>query len=147
MGMRCSILGLTPRQIDGLVATPALMTDLVLVVCDETRKARLPPEQRQQLEASRATDDRAPGAKERQVRFAEARERIARLGSFEPPLDLGKSWHILHFLLAGEIGPPSGDGAFLMTGQELGDDMGYGPARLHSPAETKDFSRFLDTQD
>jgi hypothetical protein len=34
-----------------------------------------------------------------------------------------------------------------MTGQELGDDMGYGPARLHSPAETKDFSRFLDTQD
>jgi len=147
MGMRCSILGLTPAQIDGLVATPTLVTDLVLVAWDETRKARLSPEQRQQLEASRATDDRAPAAEERQTRFAEARERIARLGSFEPPLDLEKWWHSLHYLLTAEIGPVGRGGDLLLTGQELGEDMGYGPARLHSPAETKDFSRFLETQD
>jgi uncharacterized protein DUF1877 len=35
----------------------------------------------------------------------------------------------------------------LLTGQELGEDMGYGPAGLHSPVETKEFSRFLETQD
>jgi hypothetical protein len=39
MSMNCSILGLTPAQIDALVATPALVTDLVLVAWDETRKA------------------------------------------------------------------------------------------------------------
>src|SRR5215470_6751677 len=88
MSMNCSILGLTPAQIDGLVATPALVTEVVLVAWDETRKA--------QLEASRATDNRDRVAKERQVRIAEGRERIA---------------------------------------------------RLHSPTEAKEFSRFLETQD
>jgi hypothetical protein len=63
MGMRGSILGITPAQIDGLVATPALVTDLVLVSWDETRKAHMASEQRQQFEASRAADDRAPAAK------------------------------------------------------------------------------------
>jgi hypothetical protein len=141
MSMQCSVLGLTPAQIDALVARPALVTDLVLVAkFDEIIR-------RQQLETSSATDDRAPTAKERQLRIAEARERIARLGSFEPPLDLEKWWHILHYVLTGEIGPAGGGSDLLLTGQELGEDMGYGPARLHGPAETKDFSRFLERQD
>ena len=140
MSMNCSILGLTPAQIDGLVATPALATDVVLVAWDETRKA--------QLEASRATDNRDRVAKERQVRIAEGRERIARLGSFELPLNLEKWWHSVHYLLTGEIGPVGGARGLLLTaGRELGEDMGYGRARLHSPTEAKEFSRFLETQD
>jgi len=127
MSMNCSILGLTPAQIDGLVAAPELVTHLVLVAWDETRKAHLD--------------------EDRQVRIAEAREQIAQLGPFEPPLDLEEWWHSLHYVLAGEMRPIDGGGDLLLTGQELGEDMGYGPARLHSPAETKDFRRFLETQD
>ncbi len=131
MGMTCSIMGLTSAQIDGLEATPAIVSYLTIwdrkVHFDEVIR-RLPPEHRQRAE--------------------EARERIARLGSFEPPLYLEKWWHSLHYLLTAEIGPVSGAGGLLLTGgRELGEDMGYGPARLHSPAETKDFSRFLETQD
>jgi hypothetical protein len=33
-----------------------------------------------------------------------------------------------------------------MTGQSLGDDVGYGPARLHNPDETRQFARFLSAQ-
>jgi hypothetical protein len=129
--MRCSILGLTPAQIDGLVATPALVSYLTIwdrkAHFDEVIR-RLPPEHRQRAE--------------------EARERIARLGSFEPPLNLEKWWHSLHHFLTGEIGPAGGAGGLLLTGgREVGEDMGYGPARLYNPAETKDFRHSLETQD
>jgi hypothetical protein len=136
MGMRCSILGVTPVQIQELVATPALVDHLVLAAWDELKRAK----------ADHAADDRVL-TKKLQVLVAEARQRIAQLGSFEPPLDLEKWWHILHYLLTGRVGPAGGDGDFLLTGQALGTDMGYGPARLHSPAETGDFSRFLEMQD
>src|SRR5579862_2939334 len=106
MSMTCSILGLTLAQINGLAARPALVSDLVFVAGDETRRAhadeimrRMPPEQRRQVESSSAPDDRAPAAKKLQIRVAEARERIAPLGSFEPPLALEKWWHVLHYLL------------------------------------------------
>jgi hypothetical protein len=29
----------------------------------------------------------------------------------------------------------------------MGEDVGYGPARLHRPTDTRDFSHFLETQD
>ena len=34
-----------------------------------------------------------------------------------------------------------------MTGEELGGDLGYGPARLHDEKDTQDFAHFLDTLD
>ena len=40
-----------------------------------------------------------------------------------------------------------GPGDALLTGEELGDDLGYGPARLHDEKETRDFARFLETLD
>lgn len=35
----------------------------------------------------------------------------------------------------------------LLTGQDLGEDVGYGPARLHDSAASHSFSQFLETQD
>ena len=32
-----------------------------------------------------------------------------------------------------------------MTGDKLGDDVGYGPARLHGVEETRDFAQFFQT--
>src|SRR5262249_37024227 len=60
-------------------------------------------------------------------------------------LSLEKSWHGLHFVLTG-----SNDGdrmplAFLLCGgQEVGEDLGYGPAHLLSPAQTLQVANALD---
>ena len=58
-------------------------------------------------------------------------------------LDLHKSWHVLHYLFTGDAdaGRPPADA--LLGGRELGEDMGYGPSRLHEPEATADFARFL----
>ena len=52
-----------------------------------------------------------------------------------------------HYLLTGHIGPASAPGDLLLTGQDLGEVVGYRPARLHDPLETHSFSQFLESQD
>lgn len=58
-------------------------------------------------------------------------------------LDLHKSWHVLHFLFTGEADGGTPPANALMGGRELGEDMGYGPPRLHEIAGTAAFARFL----
>jgi hypothetical protein len=38
-------------------------------------------------------------------------------------------------------------GAALLTGIAMGEDVGYGPARLHDAKETAEFARFLEAVD
>ena len=59
--------------------------------------------------------------------------------------DLDKAWHGIHYLLTGtawEGDPPLN---FLVTGgREVGDeDVGYGPARTFTPAETREIAGAL----
>ena len=60
--------------------------------------------------------------------------------------DLDKSWHGIHFLLNGEAweGHPPLD--FLVaSGRQVGDiDVGYGPARVFTAAETKAIYEWLE---
>lgn len=154
MSMICWVLGLTPAQISALRATPSLVSNLVLVIHDDESKARfdeatkgMSSERRKRSETNRATFEASPEGREWQARLAEARERVAALGAFERALDLEKLWHILHYLFTGHVGPANAPGDLLLTGEGLGEDVGYGPARLHGPTETRDFRRFLDTQD
>lgn len=52
----------------------------------------------------------------------------------EPDLDLDKSWHGIHYLLTGTAwGIGEGAGAAILGGDEIGEDGGYGPARLLDP--------------
>lgn len=45
-----------------------------------------------------------------------------------------KLWHAIHFVLAGSPWDTDGElGDLFMGGDEVGDDMGYGPARLLEP--------------
>lgn len=62
-------------------------------------------------------------------------------------LDLHKSWHALHFLFTGTAweGRAPAD-ALLNGGREVGEDLGYGPARLLDAKETAAFAVFLRTQ-
>jgi Domain of unknown function (DUF1877) len=160
MGIVCRVLGVTPAQIGALRATPSLASGLVIAALGDHASymarfdgalQRVPPEHRAEFEArraeleaqSRAAIEASPLAKQ----IAEARERIAVLGSIEQALDLEKSWHILHYSYTGSMHPTGTPGDLLMTGEELGEDVGYGPPRLHGPAATRNFSRFLEAQD
>jgi hypothetical protein len=59
-------------------------------------------------------------------------------------LDIDKAWHGIHYLLTGS-GNPTRDvrSLAIFGGKEVGDDLGYGPARLLSPAEVKEIARVL----
>ncbi|MEN3614350.1 YfbM family protein [Plantactinospora sp. ZYX-F-223] len=63
----------------------------------------------------------------------------------EPELDLDKSWHGIHYLLTGtawHIG--EGAGAAILGGDVIGQDGGYGPARLLDPATVHAIATALD---
>lgn len=72
--------------------------------------------------------------------FEEERAELERLGvtadDIGDPLALDKAWHGLHFLLTGSATDTTLPlGAAILGGQEVGEDLGYGPARYLSPAE------------
>ncbi len=62
-------------------------------------------------------------------------------------LDLDKSWHLLHYLFTGRAWDgPMPAAALLTGGREVGEDLGYGPARALSAKETQAFAQFLASQ-
>lgn len=67
----------------------------------------------------------------------------------EDSADLDKTWHVLHFLLTGTAWEGNFPANFLVTGgQPVGDvDVGYGPARSFSVAETAQIHLFLQELD
>lgn len=60
-----------------------------------------------------------------------------------PVCDLHKSWQIFHFAFTGTAWEGDMPAATLLAGDEVGDDLGYGPARVITVAETAAFARFL----
>jgi hypothetical protein len=87
------------------------------------------------------------------LRLCEEPELVADyLGEEEPPekfgpfadLDVDKSWHAIHFLLTGsawEGEPPLN--FIAIGGTEIGDDVGYGPARWLNAAEVASLAAAL----
>lgn len=66
----------------------------------------------------------------------------------DPELDLDKSWHGIQYLLnsaAWQIG--EGAGAAILGGAEIGEDNGYGPARLIDSETVRAIATALDTLD
>jgi hypothetical protein len=62
-------------------------------------------------------------------------------------LELDKSWHVLHYVLTGAAWDgPMPAAALLSGGREVGEDLGYGPARALSAKETQAFAQFLAAQ-
>ena len=54
----------------------------------------------------------------------------------ENTVDIDKAWHGIHFMLTS--GAADGDGPLfwaVMGGEPIGEDMGYGPARILTPNE------------
>jgi hypothetical protein len=62
-------------------------------------------------------------------------------------LELDKAWHVLHYLLTGSAWDgPMPAAALLTGGREVGEDLGYGPARALSAKETQAFAQYLSSQ-
>lgn len=154
MSMLCGIVGVSPDQIGVLRAIPTLANDLVLVAQHEAsviaRKRlleRLAPDKRAEAVARFDAMESRPEFHAAKREDADARARLAELGPLEPALELQKSWHILHYTFSGNVWPVGSAGDALLTGEDLGNDMGYGPPRLHDPATTKAFGDFIATLD
>lgn len=60
-------------------------------------------------------------------------------------LEIDKAWHGLHFLLTGTAWEGAFPLNFIATGgQEVGDDLGYGPARALTSAEVQKVDAALE---
>jgi hypothetical protein len=152
MSMIGWVQALSPAQISALRAVPSRASALAMLAEDEHMTAvsaemvnRMRPEQREAAQAQQRAFEQSPAAKQFQARMTEARAQIEPLGRFEPALDLEKSWHMLHYLFTGHVDDSAAPGNALLTGEEIGEDVGYGPCRLHDRADTADFASFLKT--
>jgi len=155
MGMIFGMVAVTPEQIAKLCTSPALANDLMIVAREDGSEAqssewlsRLPPERKQQAEERLRQMQSSPEFIAAREEVEQARRRISDFGKIEPELDLDKSWHILHYIFTGDIGPVGAPGDLLMTGDDMGGDTtGYGPPRLHDPEATRRFAEFLQRLD
>ncbi|AFY62295.1 YfbM family protein [Synechococcus sp. PCC 6312] len=59
-------------------------------------------------------------------------------------LDIDKDWHGLHYLLTGQAWESPGVlGQVILGGQEVGEDLGYGAARLLLPEQVRGVAEAL----
>ncbi len=64
----------------------------------------------------------------------------------ESALEIGKDWHGIHFLLTDQAWDTPGVlGQVVLGGTEIGEDLGYGPARLLTPEQVKEIAQALAT--
>lgn len=63
-------------------------------------------------------------------------------------IDIDKSWHAIHYLLTGTAWLVTGDaGLAVLGGEPLGEELGYGPARVLSPEQVRRVSEVLSATD
>lgn len=134
MSMMYWLVGLTSDQIALVRGAPNLASDICNVTVLEHYRAERPVRRDGSAGDAMAALDALGQA---------SLSRLGRFGSRERALRLDKAWHILHYLLTGNFGDGQGPGDILMTGEEVGDDIGYGPARVHDEMATKQFALFL----
>lgn len=77
---------------------------------------------------------REPELARRLLESEDGVEELLETDDDESSVDLDKAWHGLHWLLTGSAGPtadPASEAIF--GGEEIGEEIGYGPARLLAP--------------
>src|SRR5687768_4410646 len=61
-------------------------------------------------------------------------------------LDIDKAWHAIHYTLNGSVWEGEGPLSWvILGGQELGEDVGYGPVRYLDPTQVKSVAAALST--
>ena len=60
-------------------------------------------------------------------------------------MHLDKAWHGIHYLLTSSDGPTAApESMVIFGGKPVGNDQGYGPAQLLSPAEVRQIAALLE---
>jgi Domain of unknown function (DUF1877) len=66
-------------------------------------------------------------------------------GEPEHSVDVDKAWHGIHFMLTGKAHGGEGPLALaIMGGDEIGEEMGYGPARFLEPKQVQEVAAALE---
>ena len=147
---------LPPGLLERLRTDPSLVRDVVRESAagrplpagvEEQMKGReviraMPPEQQKQVFANLA--DRLMSGWKQEIEATGAPARVGReeLGL---ALDIDKAWHGVHFLLTGTAEEAPGPlGQVVLGGTEIGDDLGYGPARYLAPDAVGTVATALD---
>ena len=155
MGMRGHLRHITPTELDRLQRNPENVKELVHGKAPAHLGAMLAVLQRTQ---KIALDARAAGILNDPLERERVRAQIFKEldgagvnvgagvddGSAEDGLNLEKSWHVLHYLLTGkaeEAPPPLGNA--ILGGEEIGGDLGYGPARFLTPQQVREVALAL----
>jgi Domain of unknown function (DUF1877) len=158
MSVMCSVLGVTPAQIRALRAKPALVSKLAHVARIDQFKAHADDPNPSVADARAAL---APlGPIEKSICLEKSWHMLhylftGHVGTWRPgelhvnvgePGEVGERGEEVYgpSRLYDEMHAP---GNLLLTGEELGENVGYGPARLHDAQETSEFSRFLEGRD
>lgn len=151
MGMRCRIRQITPAELQNFQRNPKTIEEAVvgnIRAIAPTTKAALERVQQMALQAQ-ASGVLTDPAEQEKVR-AEILKELAAAGAGlqdgpdENGLNLEKSWHVLHYLLTGKIeeaAPPLGNA--ILGGKEIGEDLGYGPARFLTAENVREVASAL----
>lgn len=114
------------EQVDPAMLAQANLTRTWLA--DPIASAALTPDARKQYEDYIAQLESAAKGAGRQSAKAPKQADV---------LDLGKSWHVLHFVMTGTAAEaPLPEGLLLSGGREVGEDLGYGAARVVTAEQT-----------
>lgn len=151
MGMRGHVRQITSAEMDRLQRNPKTVKDLVHgKVRKNAADTKAAMERAQQIAMNaRASLDLSDPAEQEKVRaeilkVLEGAGVMLQDGPTENGLNLEKSWHVLHYLLTGkadEAEAPLGNA--LLGGNEIGDDLGYGPARFLTPEQVREVATAL----
>lgn len=131
-GMRWTARAIDPAQIDSLRRDPDLVGD---VLFGESAKAL------SDAAAHGGVVDLNDPNIIAEMQASRAR-RVAEVGDSE--IDLDKAWHAIHYLLTGRVDPDRSVASKVIWGDEdIGPDLGYGPARLLGPAQVRAVAKLL----
>lgn len=146
--------GIVPRRIRRWMLGRVFRMPVAAPPIDPEELEREMDRLRAEVEAEPDDDDVEPDPDDddamRRLRASVARQAAA-LDPDAPPiegagehLDLHKDWHVLHATICGtgdDAPAPAGD--VVLGGDEVGDDLGYGPARLLPPERVAAAAAFL----
>lgn len=149
MGMRSHLRQITPFELKQFQLNPKTVRTVILGKKRENQAAFIAALRNMEPLADRVKRLNLNADEQKKAQEEIFKEIAAVAGGFgiggeSNELDLEKSWHALHYLLTGrpdEAPPPLGNA--ILGGTEIGEDIGYGPARFLSPVQVREVAAAL----
>lgn len=144
MSMICHLRQLPPVELAELQAHPERVVPTVHPETTDSEIMRL-REETQRLGRAVVNNPKDATLRGEYMEAVKMTSKLAAKYNSPAELEIEKSWHGIHFLLTGtawEVMPPLGN--VLLGGTEIGEDVGYGPARYLTPQQVAEVSAELE---